>query len=229
MKTNLILMFDNGGQIDNWTIRASTEFVATVTPTRDYEDCFIALVFFDQGYLEGRTNQPEASVQFERIKNLVGGRENRVKVNFQYVEFGEKRIGFFPLFFTRGVEIRSDQAALIGRFFHKMEESTHDRIVENFLSKGADKTLPPQPYLKFPPLFDDPASLEKAPDKITVSFMVAEDGRVESLQFEDKVPSDVSTVIRQTLTAWKFLPRLKEGRAARAMVKVPLILREPAS
>ncbi len=225
-RTRLVLMFENGGEVDGGTVHANTEFTVTVTPTRDYKNCYVALVFFDQAYLDGDTINPGASVQFERIPDLVANQENKVKVSFGFLDFGERRTGYFPLFFTEGVEMRSNQAELIARFFAKMEDTRHDFIVKGFLERNAGKSAAPKAYLSIPPLFLDDGVLEAAPARVNVSFMVVEDGRVESVQLVDRVPAPAAAILRRTIEAWRFLPRVKDGYAARTLVKVPIVLKE---
>ena len=223
-KTELVLMFETGN-VSGGTLRAGSDFSATVIPSQDYSDCYVAIIFFDQGFLEGSASAPGAFVQFERIKDLVGGKPNQIRLNFSYVETEGRRLGFFPLFFTAGLEIRTAQCELIAQFFHRMEQARHDRIVAAYCEANPSKTAPVEAYLKIPPIFLDPTVLEGAPPKAEVSFMVNEDGRMESLQFEKPVPPEVSAVLRRTLNSWLFLPRLKEGRPMRTMVRVPLQLK----
>lgn len=224
---HLILMFESGGEIDNGAISSRSDFTAEVTPTQDYHDCFVALVFFDQEFLEGGSDTPNAFVHFQNIRELVGGKPNKLAIRFGYIDAQGKRLGFFPLFFSNGVEIRSDQCELTARFFRKIEEKRHAAVVRSWVEKHAGATQPPQAYVQIPPIFDDPAALENAPDTVNASFMVSEEGIVQSLQIDGKIPEDVSTVLRRTVSAWLFVPRLKDGRPERTFVKVPIALKTP--
>jgi hypothetical protein len=231
-KTNLVLMFSDGGEVSGGTLSARSDFSATVTPTQDYADVYIAIIFFDQGYLEGTAESPGATVQFSAIKPLVGGRENKVKLVFGYQDFGERRTGFFPLFFTHGIEIKSDQCEMIARFFRRREDSLHRAILQGYLAKHSGESLGLVPYLKIPPLLPDGTDYGALPRSISPSFMVNEEGRVESLQLQRGLPADVAYELGRTLRGWLFLPRLANGRPARTMVTLPIVLRDedkPAS
>lgn len=225
-KTRLVLMYAGAGEVDGGVIQANSDFSATLTPSRDYKDCYVALVFFDQGYLDGSTEVPAASVRFKKIKDLTGGRENKISLTFDYLNFGDRLTGFFPLFFSEGREIRSSEAELIAQFFYKMEQTLHDAIVRGYLAKNAGKSAALQPYLRIAPLFIDEAVEAAAPGKIDVSFIVAEDGRVESLELQEPLDPAVAAVLRPTMHAWRFLPRLKEGYATRSMVRTTLLLKD---
>lgn len=227
-KTNMVLMFPGGGQVDGGTVSSSTEFTVTVTPTQDYSDCYVALMFFDQGYIEGTTDLPGASVQFEAIKPLVGGKENKLKIHFGYVDFGERHIGFFPLFFTRGMEIQTDQCELVARFFRHREMTIHEHLLKSHREKNANQSVPLKPYLQIPPLVPDDL-IPPTPLAIDTTFMVSEEGTVESLQFESDVPTAVLSPLRRSLSGWLFLPRLKDGRPARTLVHIPLVVQRTKS
>lgn len=225
-KTNLVLMFSDGGEVSGGTLSARSDFSATVIPSQDYNDCYIALIFFDQEYIEGGTDNPGASVQFAAIKPLRGGKENQIKLSFGYMDFGQRRTGFFPLFFTRGLEIRSDQCELVAHFFRHREMTIHEQLVRSYRQKNPDKTVALQPYLQIPPLLPediDPATLAKP---VETTFMVNEEGIVESLQFESKPPPELAKLLIRTLNGWLFFPRLKEGRPVRTMVRVPIVLQK---
>ena len=228
-KTNLRLMFEHGGDVDAGTISASSDFSAQVESTADYSDCFVALIFFDQDYLEGKSDNPNATVQFKSIKPLHKG-TNKVELSFGYMDFGKHPMGFFPLFFTRGLEIRSDQCEFTARFFRHREELIHRALLKQYLEKHAGESKPIQAYMKIPPVFPDGMQEEKLPEKVTVSFMVSEEGRVESLQLPSDLPTNIYRLLSRTINGWLFLPRLKAGRPERTMVTLPLILRaeEPA-
>jgi len=226
--TNLILMYEDRGDVNAGVVQANSDFSATVTPTQDYKDCFVALVFFDEGFLQGRVDSPGAMVEFRQLPDLAAGRPNKISFAFPYVDFGTHKLAYFPLFFTHGHEIRTNHADLIAKFFSKVEASRHEKIVERYRDKNrpTGKNAPPQLYLRVPPLFPDPTALNDAPPQVDVSFMVSEDGTVESVQFTQQVPPDVAHVLRPTLSAWRFLPRLKGGIAARTMVEVPIVLKK---
>jgi hypothetical protein len=228
-KTKLVLMFSTGGEVDGGTLNAGSNFSATLIPTQDYKDCFAAIVIFDQDYLEDKTDQHNAFVQFEKVPDLIGGKENKIKLHFGFINTEERRLGYFPLFFTAGREIRTDQCETTARFFRKMELTRHQMLLKGYLEKNAaTPALALQPYLRVPPIFTEPAILADAPDKVGVSFLVNEEGQMENLQFESPLPNDVSVVLRRTLNGWLFLPRIKDGRPMRSVVRMPLELHAKA-
>lgn len=228
-RTDLVLMFSTGGEVSGGTISAKSDFSATVVPSQDYKDCYIAIVFYDQAFVAGRTDTHNAFVQFEKIKDLVGGKENTITLNFGYITPREgMQLGYFPLFFTNGIEIRSNQCELTAQFFRRIEMIRHEAMVKAYCEKHSSPTsnLKLEPYLRIPALFTDPEILSAAPASTSVSFMVDRDGTVESVQFDDRLPRPVSNVLRRTLNGWLFMPRIKEGRPERTLVKVPLVLRD---
>lgn len=225
--TNLILMYEDKGDVNAGVIQANSDFSATVTPTQDYKDCYVGLVFFEEGFVNGDLDSPGAMVEFRQLHDLAGGRPNKISFAFPYMDFSAHKLAYFPLFFTHGREIRTNHAELIAKFFAKLEQARHAKIVEAYCDKnrGTGKSAPPQLYLQVPPLFLDAAVLNDAPAQTEVSFMVSEEGNVESVQFKDQLPPAISQVLRPTLNAWRFLPRLKDGFAARTMVQVPIVLK----
>jgi len=226
-RTDLVLMFSDGSNVSGGTINARSDFSATVVPSQDYKDCYVAIVFYDQAFVEERTDTHNAFVQFEKIKDLVGGKENTITLNFGYLEPRQDlQLGYFPLFFTNGVEIRSNQCELTAQFFRRIELIRHEAILKAYCEKNtATASAKLEPYLRVPVLFPNKEVLVSAPATTRVSFMVDADGKVESLQFEEALPAAVSSVLTRTLNGWLFLPRIKAGRPERTLVKVPVVLR----
>ncbi|HEU5080316.1 MAG TPA: hypothetical protein VFT72_13985 [Opitutaceae bacterium] len=223
-KTKLRLMFAEGGEVDGGTISARSDFSATVDSTEDYKDCFVALIFFDADYLDGKTDNPSATVQFKSLKPLHKG-ENKIELTFGYLDFGKRRTGFFPLFFTKGLEIRSNECEKIAKFFRHREDSLHQLLLSGYLKKHGSETKPCTPYLQIPPVFPDGMREDALPARVNVSFMVNEEGRVESLQLPTKLPANIYRLLTRAVNGWLFMPRLKDGRPERTMVSLPLILR----
>ena len=223
-KTNLVYMFQDGGEVSGGTLSANSEFLARVNATQAYTDCYVVIVFFEQAYLPDETNNPHATVQFKKVRDLVPG-ENKIKLSFGYLDFGERSTGYFPIFFTHGLEIRSDQRELIAQFFHRMEMTVHEMYLKDYLQKYPDKSKQVNVYLQVPPLFPDGTDFSDTPATVSANFMVSEDGKVESLQFKEHLSPEVGGALRRTLSGWLFFPRLKEGRPVRTMVSVPIVLK----
>lgn len=220
-KTNLVYMFSGGGEVSGGTIKAASYYSATLTVDQDLPDVYVAVLFFDAGFVQGDVDTPSATIAFHHIGDLKGGVAKKVTVQFGYLD-GSRRLNYFPLFFSRGFEVRSDVSDQASRFFHRTETLMHKRLVETYLTKNVGANRQAAAYVQMAPIFPEDIDYSALPEQVPVSFMVNDEGRVEGLEIPRGLPPEVEAPLRATINGWLFYPRLKEGHPDRAMVTIPI-------
>jgi hypothetical protein len=211
---------DRGGHWDD-----HSDFQATLTPSESYQDCYMAVLFYDAKFMKGTQPLPSISVVFQEVGDLVAGKPKTVKMRFAYIDPSKTpNLTFFPLMFTHGEEIKTNHSELSARFFRRLELMRHEKMVADYKSKNVGKDAPLKPYVRIMPKFPDNLDVSKLPPVIKTSFMVDSDGTVYSVQIEDAIDKEAEEAIHQALGGWLFFPRLKDGHGERTMVRVPLQL-----
>lgn len=220
--TTGVLYFSNGGQVSMGTLSEKSTFKATIVPTRDYADCYLALVFFDAAFLKGDTDAPGFTLSFEKIGDVKAGVPSKVDTSFAYINFAAKRLAYVPLFFSHGVEIRSNFSDSVARVFRRVEAIQHERILEAYRQKHPKDTVKAAPYLRFPFIFADGHDPLKMPPTLRVEFTVTEDGTVEDVAKNGEIPMAEWEVIQRTIRGWLFLPQLVNGLPRRTFIAMDL-------
>jgi hypothetical protein len=145
-----------------------------------------------------------------------------VVIHSAYVVPPNVRYHFFPLIYSKGLEIRTDQSELSADFFRRGEMAAHEALLERYRQRNPEADRPASPYLRFQPQLPidvDPRSL---PAVITVKFAVTEAGEVDSIEIAQVLAEPVDREIRRAVNGWLFLPRLKKGYPVRSFIEVPL-------
>ena len=221
-KVSRVWKFTNGGQADGGVLSAGSEYRATVVASRDYPECYVALLFYGVGYLRGETDDPQMAVAFTPLGDLRAGVETKVKAGFAYVDFGGRPMYYLPIFFSRGHEIRSNMADTLGLLFRRVEMLRHGRALALYRSKNPSATLAASPYLQFPPILPEHADLSGVPATARVDFAVTEDGTVEDVTPAVVLPPAVADAVQRALGGWLFMPKLVNGIPRRCMVALDL-------
>jgi len=224
-----VIMFSNGDEVSGGDWDHHSDYEATLTPSESYKDCYMAVLFFDAAFIKGNESSTKVSVVFHEIGDLVAGKPRKVQVRFGYMEPDEKNPRtFFPLIFTHGLEIESNHSDYSALFFRRLELTRHEQIMADYKAKNVGKDMPLKPYVRVMPKFPNSLDLGKLPAVTKASFMVDEDGTVYSIQLDEDLNKEAATAIHDALRGWLFFPRLKEGRAERTMVRVPIQLHPEA-
>jgi len=203
------------------TLSKSGTYEVTLLPTESHDDCYLAVIFFQQD----ENREPKAgttAMAFAQIGTLTAGKPRKVSIDEAYVPDVGVFYHYFPQVFSKGAEIRSDQSELAARFFRSLEKGTHQKILASYLKKNPTANLRAQAYLRIPPMLPDEIDVKALPAVIHTTFMVSESGEVESLQIEDPVDLPVSDAIQRAVSGWLFTPKLENGRPTRIMIRLPL-------
>jgi protein TonB len=83
----------------------------------------------------------------------------------------------------------------------------------------------PEPVAQVPPQY--PPELRKARIEglVTVAFVLNEDGRVEDPRVEASSRAEFEKPALEAIRKWRFRPGIKEGKAVRSFVRVPIRFR----
>jgi|HubBroStandDraft_1064217.scaffolds.fasta_scaffold93052_2 hypothetical protein len=205
----------------NGIYAASGEYECTLVSTEALVDCYVAVVFFrdDAG------GQPEAAadaVAFRQVGELTAGRATKVAIHSSYIARPGARVHYFPMLFSKGLEIRSDQSELEARYFRRGEMIAHEEILQRYQKKYPESDRPAEPYLRFRPELPVGVSRQSLPSKINAKFVVTETGEVDSVELYPVPDLRVEQEIRRALDGWLFLPRLEKGYPRRTLFEVPL-------
>ncbi len=210
-RTDIVVKFPNGSQVSGAIAHEGSDYESTVVASRDFAECYVVLVFFDVGYLSGDTDDPGLAVAFQSIGDLRGGVATKVKADFGYVDFSKRKLFYLPLYFSHGVEIRTNFADESARLFRRVEMIRHERILERYRQSNPKATLEAAPYFRFSPILPENADLSAIPELVRVDFAVTTDGTVEDVTFSEKLPPGVAAAIRRALGGWLFTPKLVNG------------------
>jgi hypothetical protein len=216
-------MHGSGGEsvIPGGTLSTSGEYNCKLFSTEAHTDCYIAVVFFrldPQGQADARS----IALAFGEVGDLAAGHETAVKIDCAYAVPAGGRYYLFPLIFSKGIEIRSDQSEIAAQFFHQQEMAAHAELLSRYRQEFPNADRPVVPYLRFPPLLPDGVDPHSLPPTIDAKFAVVESGEVDSLEITQVLDPRVEQAIRRALNGWLFLPRLKKGTPVRTMIDVPL-------
>jgi len=207
--------------IPGGTISTSGEYKCTIVSTEPQSGCYIAIVFFRQD-AQGVPDTHSIAIAFENVGNLAAGRETAVKVDCAYVMPGGGKYYFFPMAFSKGVEIRSDQSEIEAQFFHHQETAAHAVLLAHYRQKFQNADHKVVAYLRFPPLLPEDVDPHTLPPVIEATFAVVETGEVDSLEIKQTLDPRVENAIRRALNGWLFLPQLRKGIPVRTMIDLPL-------
>ena len=217
-----------GGEVDGGVLSEGSRYEATVVASQAYPACYLVLVFFDPGFLDGSSDSPSGMVAFQRVGDLPAGVETKIKAYFGYLDEKHRNMAYIPLYFSHGAEIRTSQAENSARFFRHMEMLRHRRLVDLYFQRNPRATLPAKPYLRFPPIFPPGVGRASVPDKLEVDFTVSSDGTVEEVTVPSAVPAEVLAGIQRTVQGWLFFPKLENGQPVESATSLVLDFKGPA-
>jgi hypothetical protein len=222
-----VFRLQGAGTIDGGVIDESGRYEATVVASQVYSGCYLAIVFFDQGFLDGQTDDLSAMVAFQKIVDLKAGAETKITADFGYIDPKSRSRTYLPLFFSHGAEIRTNFADDSARLFQRIEKLRYEKSLALYLQTNPRATAPAKPYLRFPPVFPagvDPAAI---PAELGVDFTVTSGGTVEGVLLSETVQADVLTGIQRAVQGWLFYPRLENGQPVSTAVSCKLDFGRP--
>ncbi len=215
------------GKIPGGTVSESGEYECTLVASEAHSDCYIAVVFF-RNDASGNPDASTTAMAFRQIGELAAGHETKVTINSGYAAPPDAHFYFFPLIYSRGLEIRTNMSEAAAHYFRPEEMAAHRTLLAGYRQQYPAADRAAFPYLHFQPELPmgvDPRSL---PATVIVNFAVTETGEVDSVVIDQILDVQVDREIRRAINGWLFLPRLKKGYPVRSMVQVPLSFR-PAS
>lgn len=226
-QTEMVLRLPNGTEVSGGIAREGSTYQARVVASRAYPDCFVALMFFDVGYLDGMTNAPGFVLAFQGIGDLAAGAETRVSADFGFIDFRKHKRFYIPMYFSRGVEIRTNFADDEARLYRRVEMLRHEKALDAYRRHNPKASLDAAPYYRFSPVFTDDLDPATVPDVVRVAFAVTPDGTVEDVSLADRVPKGVDLAVRRALGGWLYMPRLVNGLPYRTNVEMFLRFPRP--
>jgi hypothetical protein len=196
---------------------------ATIASSLDFDDCYVVLVFHYINFQDPTRNALRIRFFFQRIGKLVAGKETsfEMQISRKALRDFSPGVRFFPLFFSHGREIRSNQSGVSGAFFHDMECERHFFIVDSYLAKNPTTTVAAaQPYLTVWPLL--PAGITRAQAPEQVELWVDARGLVTAVDIDFMLPPALTTELVRAYGGWLLLPRLENGHPEKSRVMVPV-------
>jgi hypothetical protein len=199
----------------------SGKYECTLVSSEAHADCYMAVVFFrvDDGGspLEGSTG-----IAFRQIGDLAAGRETKVQINASYFAPPGVKAAYFPMVFSKGLEIRTDQSEVAAAYFRRGEMAVHGALLAHYRQQNPTSDKPASPYLRFRPELPPGVDPRSLPATITAKFAVTESGEVDDVEIDQVLDAKVDQELRRALSGWLFMPRLKKGIPVRTMIAVPL-------
>jgi hypothetical protein len=195
-------------------------FEASIVPSIDIKNGFIAIVMFDPRFLAGEVNDPATEILIHDLKNLPARKETVVKFSTR-LPVRRNQSTTFPLVFQAGgAELPSNFSLLIARYFTRVEQVRLATLVSDYRAKYDTVDRAASPVLKIQPTL--PAGVALPLEAIMATVTVGENGHVQDVQIPDGLDSQVSIALRETLRGWLFLPRLRGGQPISTRVQIPL-------
>lgn len=209
-------------------VSASGEYKGTIIATEAHSDCFIAILFFRKD-AQGLPDTRSIKIAFGNIGEIAAGREIAINLNCAYIIPGGGTYYLFPMVFSKGVEIRSDQCEIEAHFFHQQEAAAHAELVTRYRHKFANADHSIAVYMRYPPLLPDDIDPRSLPAGIQAKFSIMETGEVDSLEIIPALDPRVDRALRRAINGWLFLPQLRKGIPVRVLVNLPLSFGAPSS
>jgi hypothetical protein len=202
-------------------VSSSGDYECKVVSSLALPDCFLAVVFFRVG-ADGNTIPGSVEMAFREIGNLTATTPTAVKISSAYIAPPNTRFYHFPLLFSKGQEVRSDQSEVSARFFRYQDIQAHREFLRQYRMKNPTSDRPAYAYLRYPPILPDGIDPRTLPGTIRATFRVTESGDVDSLVIEPELDPKALNAIRRAVGGWLFLPRLKNGLPIPVQIEAPL-------
>lgn len=203
-----------------WDI--ASDFDLTVQSSDSYDDCYLALMFFNRKFLDGTAPYPGWEFVFQDIGGLTAGKKKTVNVHLGPVRPQAKDMVFVPVVYCGGEEVRSNFSRFTAALFRKAEVAEHVGVVKIWLKDHPKSDEPLKPYVLLQPVFPSSVDMKKLPKTIDATFEVTAAGTVQNPAVKEKLPPKVTAAIRRALGEWLFMPRLKAGKPVATPVAIPL-------
>jgi hypothetical protein len=189
----------------------SVAFAFRVTADRPYTDCYLALIVFDRDSIDGQAESAGAPIAYQGIGDLRAGAPVAVSAGLHDSDLPRRPFCLVPLFFTRGLEIRTPFDEASAGLFRQAEVGHHRKLLSAYLSLHGSDTLPAKAYLRFPPVFDGKVDRARIPEKLGVSFAVTPQGTVEHVVPSAALEAAARQEVERAVGGWLYMPQLARG------------------
>ena len=198
------------------------KFVADV----DYEDLYVVFVSYPADLKDRPCDLQEYQfISFDRIGDVKKGEIYEEELQAAFIPnrwSGTVEFVTMPLFFSKGLEVRSSASGSVGAYFRSLEECWHQELITSYLNNNKNQSLKHQSVITYVPLLSGPQLEEVRGERIIVRFQIEPDGTVEKVVLEQEVSVGVKSAIVEGVRGWLFLPKLAEGVAQSSVTRVPL-------
>jgi hypothetical protein len=216
------------GLVPSGTTSEKGEYECTLVSSGAHAGCYLAVVFFrvDDG---GSPLAGSTAIAFREIGDLAAGKETKVTIDGSYFAPPGVKAAYFPMVFSKGLEIRTDQSENAAVYFRRGEMAVHGALLAHYRQQNPASDKPASAYLRFRPELPPGVDPRSLPPTITAKFAVTESGEVDAVEIDQVLDVKVDQEIRRALGGWLFMPRLRKGYPVRTMITVPLSFAQASS
>ncbi|MBC7367602.1 MAG: hypothetical protein H7343_12475 [Undibacterium sp.] len=202
----------------------------TAKPSRDLADCFVILVCFDDDSLTDSGVAPFSQIRVRELGALKAGHTSDFSFSSDVVfplRYTDKPAVLASLIkmnavwrlFSAGEEVRTGESPAAKDFFRNRELLAHRLAVSAWKGQNRSDNQPARPVLMIPPILE---STERLPKNAPATLYISAEGLVTFVALDQSFPSPEEGIVLDALTAWLFLPAIKDGRAEAIRVNLPL-------
>ncbi len=204
-------------------------FIAKLTPSISYKNCYVVLVLYDRQFIEGTNPDPIAGFYFRNIGELKANKRKSIRVDLNSSDIPTSamhRVHYFFMLFADGQEIKTNNREIPEIFFRRLELRNHKIVVQRYCADHQNGDFAIRRYVDPKPVLPKMIGEKDLPESILVTFSVTSSGIVEGVRWDHKTPNEASRSIDKTLSEWLFIPQIKNGLPVSAEVEVPIMLKQ---
>jgi hypothetical protein len=202
----------------------------TVKSSHAVEDCFVVLVCFDDDSLKDSDVPPFSQIRVREINALKAGLATEFSFSSDVIfplRFTDKPAALASLIkmhvvwrlFVAGEEMRGGESPAAKDFFRNRELLAHRLAVSAWKRQNRDGDQLTRPVLMIPPILE---STDNLPKNAHAILFISAEGLVTYVALDPSFPSPEEDIVLDALSAWLFLPAIKNGRPEPVRVNLPL-------
>lgn len=192
-------------------------FAADLKPSSEVRGGFIMVISFDPAFLAGKTTQPAAQIVVHELPRLPAG----LKTHVEFVNAGTTgRQYIVQVFANGGAELKTNAAPEVAKYFSRVERVRLAAAIAKYRDANREQDHGAVPVVQVRPTL--PAGLSAPAQAVTATVRVGEDGLVGDVAVAGAEDPRLEASIRDVMSDWLFLPRLKAGVPVTARVAIPL-------
>lgn len=130
---------------------------------------------------------------------------------------------WFVQVFHQGAEHYGPHSATASRYYQRCQEVAHQRALRAWQQQPPAEPHGLAPFFRFTPVAPPALAL---PETVTaaLTFVVNAQGQAQEIRLTGPADPDVLELLRATVDAWRWLPRLQSGKAQPALVQTSVTL-----